>query len=122
MTGREERPPVEQEDDVLPRRLVLGSMAAAAVFAVVLSAWSCATTRAEEAKARPSRSFPEREVGSLRRDDVHDELFARSGEGRALLSRQQAELSTYGWVDRDAGVCRIPIEDAIEALAEDSPR
>jgi hypothetical protein len=34
-----------------------------------------------------------------------------------LRARDQALLSGYGWVDRDAGVVRIPIERAIDLLA-----
>lgn len=36
---------------------------------------------------------------------------------RRLREREEALLSGYGWVDRDAGVARIPIERAIELLA-----
>lgn len=34
-----------------------------------------------------------------------------------LRARDAAALSAYAWVDRDAGVVRIPIERAIEVLA-----
>jgi hypothetical protein len=37
---------------------------------------------------------------------------------RQLRAAEDAQLSTYGWVDEKAGVVRIPIERAIEALAE----
>jgi hypothetical protein len=33
-------------------------------------------------------------------------------------SREEAELNTYGWVDRTAGVARIPINRAMELLLE----
>ena len=36
----------------------------------------------------------------------------------ALRATEDATLSSYGWVDREAGVARIPIERAIELLAE----
>lgn len=36
----------------------------------------------------------------------------------ALRSRENAELESYGWVDRKAGVVRIPIDRAIDLLAE----
>ncbi|MFQ5723503.1 MAG: hypothetical protein ACE5G6_03340 [Terriglobia bacterium] len=41
--------------------------------------------------------------------------------GRELETLRQAEeeqLSSYGWVDADAGVIHIPIERALELLAE----
>jgi hypothetical protein len=37
---------------------------------------------------------------------------------RALRARDQALLSGYAWVDRDAGVVRIPIERAKDVLAQ----
>jgi len=36
---------------------------------------------------------------------------------QAQRARDQALLSSYAWVDRDAGVVRMPIERAIEVLA-----
>ncbi len=37
---------------------------------------------------------------------------------RRLHAREDALLHGYGWVDRDAGVARIPIERAMALLAE----
>ena len=37
---------------------------------------------------------------------------------KALRARDDAALHHYAWVDRDAGVVRIPIERAIELLAQ----
>ena len=35
-----------------------------------------------------------------------------------LRARDQEALHTYGWVDRNQGVARIPIDRAIEIMAE----
>lgn len=35
-----------------------------------------------------------------------------------VLNRQQELLHGYGWVDRDAGIARLPIERAMVILAE----
>jgi hypothetical protein len=37
---------------------------------------------------------------------------------RSLRAREDSTLETYGWIDRKAGVIRIPIERAIELTAE----
>lgn len=37
---------------------------------------------------------------------------------RRMQAEENAALTTYGWVDRDAGVVRIPIERAMELLVE----
>jgi hypothetical protein len=36
----------------------------------------------------------------------------------AYRRTQQEKLSSYGWVDKNAGIARIPIDRAIELLAE----
>jgi hypothetical protein len=36
-----------------------------------------------------------------------------------LRSHEEELLNNYGWVDREAGIVRIPIDQAIELLAED---
>lgn len=39
-------------------------------------------------------------------------------ELRQYLAQQEQRLHSYGWVDRQAGVVRIPIERAIDLLAQ----
>jgi hypothetical protein len=39
-------------------------------------------------------------------------------ERREFLADQERATGEYGWVDRDAGVVRLPVERAIELLAE----
>src|SRR5690242_5953704 len=54
--------------------------------------------------AHPSpRSFPEPRIGS-------DTPAVR----QHLMNEQRARLSGYGWVDRERGLIRIPIERAME--------
>jgi hypothetical protein len=56
--------------------------------------------------------------------DLPDDPEARPAadvlaESRA---RDQATLNSYGWVDREKGVVRLPIDRAIEKLIEESGR
>jgi hypothetical protein len=39
-------------------------------------------------------------------------------EMRELRARQEALLNGYGWVNRDAGVARIPIEEAMRIVVQ----
>jgi hypothetical protein len=43
--------------------------------------------------------------------DAHDEL-------RQMQAAEEAALNSYGWVDKDAGKVRIPIERAMEILVK----
>lgn len=49
-----------------------------------------------------------------------DQLTAEE-ELMILQEREEEILNSYEWVDQDAGQVRIPIERAIELLAEDAP-
>jgi hypothetical protein len=40
------------------------------------------------------------------------------GTLRALRAREEALLTEYAWIDRDAGVARVPIQRAMEILAQ----
>jgi hypothetical protein len=65
---------------------------------------------------------PDLEVRAQPRLDPRVEMKAAAGqELRELLERDRAALSTYGWVDKEAGIAHVPIERAIEALADRLP-
>ncbi|HHB90475.1 MAG TPA: hypothetical protein ENK60_04135 [Anaerolineae bacterium] len=40
------------------------------------------------------------------------------GDWKAYKAQQEELLNSYGWVDKDAGIARIPIERAIELTAQ----
>lgn len=42
-----------------------------------------------------------------------------AGERLELEERDRARLETYGWVDREQGVVRIPLERAMDLVAEE---
>jgi hypothetical protein len=37
---------------------------------------------------------------------------------QAFLAREEAELHSYGWINKTAGIARIPIERAVQILGE----
>ena len=39
-------------------------------------------------------------------------------ELRELRAKQKAQLEGYGWVNKDAGIARIPIEDAMKIVIQ----
>jgi hypothetical protein len=42
--------------------------------------------------------------------------------GVDLLSAQRRELESWGWIDRKAGIAKIPIERAMDVVAEEESR
>jgi hypothetical protein len=53
--------------------------------------------------------------------DGPDERTSTEQAWRELDAETQRNLDTYGWVDRPAGVVRIPIDRAMDLLAQPSP-
>jgi hypothetical protein len=41
-----------------------------------------------------------------------------AGDLRQLRERERSQLTEYGWVDRERGVVRVPIERAMDLLAK----
>jgi hypothetical protein len=42
----------------------------------------------------------------------------RNGDAAVINGRAEAVLRSYGWVDKDEGVARIPVAEAMRLLAE----
>jgi hypothetical protein len=38
-----------------------------------------------------------------------------------LQAREEAILTSYGWINQDAGIVRIPIDRAMALMAEEGP-
>jgi len=71
----------------------------------------------ESREARRDAPLPSLAAAGLRRTPPEprlepDALLPR----RRMVAEENAALRTYGWVDRDAGIVRIPIERAMELL------
>lgn len=57
-------------------------------------------------------------------DFAEEQRWRHTPEGRAkhladLRAREQAAATTYGWVDREHGVVRLPIDEAIKLTARE---
>ncbi len=107
--------PRYEKRDVRPRTiaaLVLG-LAALTVGAALLM-WGSFVffqKRAERAAAPPSPLREEPVLPPPPRLQVAPEV-----DLQAVRQREEERLQSYGWIDREAGVVRIPIERAMELL------
>lgn len=89
--------------------LVLGCVAAAFAVRWVLDSFTGGAPRGgAEARVAPRELPPAPRLEPQPRHDL-----------REWLARERALLGSYAWVDREAGVVRIPIGRAIEILAEE---
>ncbi|TPK10256.1 hypothetical protein [Mesorhizobium sp. B2-5-7] len=59
-------------------------------------------------------------LGRAFEDNDRSPTLQRDGEDALgmLLAREKAQLEKTGWIDHKAGIARIPIEDAIQMIAD----
>ena len=94
----------------------IGLAVAAAVIHVAL--WGLFEVL-EAREGRRDAPLPPLAAAGLRRTPPEprlepDALLPR----RRMVAQENAALTAYGWVDRDAGIVRIPIERAMDLLVE----
>ena len=106
MNQHERERPVA-EPDVLPfwPGIVAGALAAAVIAAAI--AWSCSMTAARVPRAAAAPVADEVSAVIMTQ-------FAARGRATGLAARQRAVRDRWSWVDRPAGVVRVPIDVAID--------
>lgn len=116
MSTRETHEP-EQAPDAIADRKISGVIAASLVvtLAALLIAWVLLAAWGQP----PRRGAPKAAPTTI---GILEQSLIRDTERGVALQRQQArELEQWGWVDRDAGIARIPIESAIDLIADAPP-
>jgi hypothetical protein len=108
---------IEQQPDEIQAGKALAVTAVALVVTVlgVIVAWRLEVFELVRVHPRWSERLPPppETVGPTELS-----LFERDAPGFALFARQRAELETFGWVDREAGIAHIPIADAMTLYLE----
>jgi hypothetical protein len=108
-----------EKDDMAGRPLLLGSL----VFVVVLFlAWAIPTAMESwlqggvvgRREVTDSIAWPGRSLPAGPRLQVNPDR-----DIERLRAAEQEHLTTYGWVDSNAGIVRIPIERAIQMTLAD---
>ena len=108
-----------EERDVTFRPIVWGAlgMAATTVLVFLLVRWLFVYYVGREAQRGPAPNPLSSTVG--RQLPPEPRLQVKPVEDlRQLRAAEDAQLNTYGWVDRNAGTVRIPIARALQLLAE----
>jgi len=97
---------------VYTRKVLLVAGAALLLFTVATVAQWLAM-RGWEREPRPTVPA---EVGRTEIGMVNQAPFEQDTRAETLRRRQRERLSTYGWVDRDARLIHVPVEDAMRQL------
>jgi hypothetical protein len=91
------------------RPILYGAILFVLALALFLAASGLIAGSGQDVSPPPSASLIE---PALQVDSVADMA--------AMKARENAWLNSYGWVDKDAGIVRIPIDRAIALTAEQS--
>jgi len=110
---------VHEESDVDVRTIIWFGVGLAAVALVVhvflwwLQGFYASSTQRSQTVAYPMAAGQQDQLPPEPRlqDNPQQEL-------RELKARQYGVLEGYGWVNKEAGVARIPIEDAMRAVVQ----
>ena len=109
-----------EPSDADPKPIVWFGVALAAMLVVTIAAMAWMfdyfTAREKQLDTSGSPLADTREIPTAPQLQVNP-----STDLIQLRAREQARLDSYGWVDRQQGLVHIPIERAMEMLAEPSP-
>jgi len=106
---------VRSEEDRVPSvRLVLVGVAALLVF-FVGSFLTASYERARERESGPIVVPPE--LGQNKIGLVEQQTFDLVVRGERARARQLERLGSTGWLDRQAGIAHIPIDEAMRLVA-----
>ena len=120
---KDEHPEVAYMDDVVPRLLVLRVLLWAGVFSIALCVIAYLLMVANERAIRPDRKFPERYLPAPHEvANVRQEPFSPATPASTLNDDERVLLRSYGWVDRQKGLVRIPIDRAVELMMNQAAR
>ena len=108
----------ERRDIDIGRLLRVGFLVASIVaMAFVLMWWLFGFLVEHEVKTSGQPHRLAEKIGRTAPPEPRLQVNPRA-ELLALRAREQATLDTYGWIDKERGVVRIPIEKAMDLLAK----
>jgi hypothetical protein len=114
-------PPAE-EDRIHSKTIVFVGVAALCVF-FVASVVTITWMKRRQAELAPEGPAPlPAELGQSKIGILEQRLFENSNQAEVMRRTQERKLEGYGWVDRERGVVRIPIAEAMKrVLAGERP-
>jgi hypothetical protein len=106
---------VQQEEDLLPPRIILFVILGVITFSLLLVGVAYAILQSRERELRPSGEFSELSLGPIvQRSNVYEELFGNAGQGQLTVQSDRQSLERFQWADRKKRTVRVPIGAAIE--------
>ena len=112
---------VVQEDDVVASRKVLAIMGLGVlvtIAAVAISGWILTAMVGRKAE-RPQAQSP---IARRQIAGIHQTPIERDRHGWELREQQRRSLDEYRWVDRQRGIAQIPIDRAMQMVADEAAK
>lgn len=124
MSAPGRNPTLLQEEDHVSRVHVLVAILIVLSISAVMVVWAWATTAQVTATLRPSRDYPEERLQPRASPpQANEPLFTEQrGLGERLNAGEARALTTYRWLDRSRGIVTLPIDQAMDRIAEGSAR
>lgn len=104
--------PVQEEDRIATGKIVLTAIVSLMIFGIGVL-WAVSIQRGEMKTVVIHQEGPT-EAGKPEVGIVYQWPFFVSHFGQDKLEVKRAELESYGWVDKNAQVVHIPIEEAMK--------
>ena len=117
MESKAHDPTVHHEESDVDIRGILGFAAGLLVVAIVVHIAMWGLFRYFEASAAHHEEQPTYPLAAKQEQRLPPEPRLQTNPRQDLADLRAAEdqtLTTYGWVDRNAGVVRIPVEEAMK--------
>ena len=113
-----ERPQLQEPEGVSSRRAVTIAVSFLVVFFFAVL-WSVRIFKTEEHALAPQGTITvPAEIGKSQIGIVNQRLFELQLEAEQKKNEQTKRLNSYGWTDREKQIIHIPIDQAMEKLAE----
>ncbi|MBI5070894.1 MAG: hypothetical protein HZB56_21950 [Deltaproteobacteria bacterium] len=74
--------------------------------------------RREELVLNPAHPMLPSEAGKRKIGIVEQQLFENADRARTLQAQKQAQLGSYGWIDRQKGLVHVPVDQAVDRLLQ----
>lgn len=108
-------PPAE-EDRIRSRAVVMVGVGALLVF-FVASLAAIGAMKRQQSRINPEGPAPlPAELGQSKIGILEQRLFENSNQAEVMRTVQRSKLESYGWIDREQGIIRIPIERGMQQV------
>jgi hypothetical protein len=106
---------VIEEQQKMNWKVIIGVGVGSVLIFAVATVWSTHILNSTKAEMQPAGPPPiPRQVNSYEIGIVNQRVFALDQRAAQKRLQQMERLESYGWVDRQAGMAHIPIDEAMK--------